>query len=201
MGSVRARLARPDLLVTTSHWELYVPNGYAYGRASTNMNLLVDGGRVTRDAMAKEMAAVDAALRSPNLAEPFRIDVPSKGVRYGFEMLYANHGDVDAYVSIPYTSRSGAALGEIVSLLGIFLAFVALKIWRASEPRLPFGPKVGAATAAVAALLVLVPIAVYGVSATPALVLALALVLLSARPELKRALERLRSSRIVEQKG
>jgi hypothetical protein len=199
LGSVRARLARPDLLVTTSHWELYVPDGFDYGRASTNMNLIVDGGRVTGEAMAKEMAAVDAALASPNLAEPFRIDVPSSGVRYAFEMLYANHGDVDAYVSIPYTSRGGAALGEIVSLLGIFLAFVALKIWRASEPRFPVPAKLGAAGGA--ALLVLVPIAGYGVSATPALVLTVALVLLSARPELKRGLERLRSVRTVEQKG
>jgi hypothetical protein len=191
LGSVRVTLSRPDLLVTTSHWELYLPDEFAYGRPSTNMSLLVDGGRITREAMAREMGAVaDSALASPNLAEPFRIEVPSSGVHYAFEMLYANHGDLDAIVSIPYTSRGGAAFGQIVSLLGVFLAYVALRLGRAREGY-SMGTKLGCAFAA--ALLLLVPIAIYGVSATPALVLASALALLSARPELRRFFERLRS--------
>ncbi len=199
LGTVRARLSRPDLLVTTSHWELYVPDGFDYGRPSTNMTLLIDGGRVTRDAMAREMATAADAAQTANVAEPFRIDVPSSGRRFAFEMLYANHGDLDASVSIPYTSRGGAAFGQIVSLLGIFLAFVTLRLWRAKEARYSIQTKL--ATAAAAALLVLVPVGVYGVSSTPALVLALALLVLSVRPELKRALDRFRSSRTAEQNG
>jgi hypothetical protein len=177
-GSVRARLPRPDFLVTETKWDLFVPEGFQYCRPSTNMELVVDGIGVSRDELASQ------------LGPDFRIHVPSAGRGYAFEMLYANHGDVDAWVSLPYRTRLGTALGQILSLAGTFLLFLVV---RTRMPR-----TLALASAGVGLLLLLVPIAVYGVGALPALVLAGALGLKERWHELRRLVETLRRPKATE---
>jgi hypothetical protein len=142
------------------------------------MELVVDGIGVSRDELASQ------------LGPDFRIHVPSAGRGYAFEMLYANHGDVDAWVSLPYRTRLGTALGQILSLAGTFLLFLVV---RTRMPR-----TLALASAGVGLLLLLVPIAVYGVGALPALVLAGALGLKERWHELRRLVETLRRPKATE---
>jgi hypothetical protein len=202
LGSLRASLPRPDLLVTQSRFDLYLPEGFDYRRPSTNMNVIIDEGRISGDALAQEMRAAVDAVESGGVPDPFRILVPSAGIHYAFEMLYANHSGregAEAYVSIPYASRAGALLGQLVSLFGVWVAFVAIRLWVGKDER--FGNRTTIAAGAFGALLILAAVGVYGVSPVPAFVLAVALAFFSGRQELRRFLERRRPSKAAEQNG
>jgi hypothetical protein len=186
LGSVSARLPRPDLLVTETRWDWFLPEGLDYRRPSTNMNVVLEEGRIDGDALAREMTSAKAP-------EPFRIHVPASGVHFAFEMLYANHGELEARARIPYASRGGVALGQMASLLGVWIVYLALRLKLAKRARIAAG--------SLAAVLTLIPVAIYGVSPLPALLLACALAVLSLRHEIRRAAERLRASKPAEQNG
>jgi hypothetical protein len=156
------------------------------------MNVVLEEGRISGEALAKEMmAATDAS--SVNVSEPFRIHVPAAGVHYAFEMLYANHGELEAHVRVPYASRGGVVLGQMASLLGVWILYVAVRLRLAKRARIAAG-SLGAALA-------LAPIAIYGVSPLPALGLAGALAVFSLRHELKRGVERIRAAKTVAENG
>ena len=192
LGSVSARLPRPDLLVTETRWDWFLPEGLDYRRPATNMNVVLEENRIEGEALAKEMmAATDASFA--NLAEPFRIHVPKAGVHFAFEMLYANHGELEARARVPYASRGGVTLGQIASLLGVWIVYVAV--------RLRLGKRARIAAGSLGVLIALCPVAIYGASPLPALFLASALVGLSLRHELKRAVQRLRAARTAEENG
>jgi hypothetical protein len=84
----------------------------------------------------------------------------------------------------------GTALGQILSLAGTFLLFLAV---RTRMPR-----TLVLAIAGVGIPLVLVPIAAYGVGALPALVLAAALGIKEGRHELLRFVDTLRRPKAAE---
>jgi hypothetical protein len=156
------------------------------------MTVVLEENRIEGEALAKEMmAATDAS--SANLAEPFRIHVPKAGVHFAFELLYANHGELEAHARVPYASRRGVTLGQMASLLGVWIVYVAL--------RLRLGKRARIAAGSLGVLIALCPVAIYGASPLPALVLASALVGLSLRHELKRAVQRLRAARTAEENG
>jgi hypothetical protein len=200
LGSLRASLPRPDLLVTESRFDLYLPGGFDYRRPSTNMSLVIDEGRISGDALAREMSAAVDAAESGGVPDPFRIQVPSAGIHYAFEKLYANHSGpegAEAYVSIPYASRAGALVGQMVSLFGVFVAFLAIRLWVGKDER--FAKRTKIAAGAFGALITLAAVGVYGVSPVPAFVLAIALAGLSGRQELRRFFERRRPAKPAEQ--
>ncbi len=178
LGSVSARLPRPDLLVTESRWDWYLPEGLDYRRPSTNMNVVLEEGRIAGDALAQEMKAAEAG-------EAFRIHVPASGVHFAFELLYANHGENEARVRLPYASRAGVALGHMASLFGVWVLFAAFRSVLAKRAR------IGAMC--LGAALMLVPVVLYGVSPVPALVLGGALAAFTYRHEIRRGLERRRT--------
>ncbi|MGH9389960.1 MAG: hypothetical protein ACRD1Z_10115, partial [Vicinamibacteria bacterium] len=183
LGSVSTRLPRPDLLVTESRWDWFLPEGLDYRRPSTNMNVIVEEGRMSGEALAQEMTAAD-------VPEAFRIHVPAAGVHFAFDMLYANHGELEAHVRLPYASRAGVALGQMASLLGVWILYVSIRLMASGRPRLAVG--------ALGTVLAFAPLFVYGASPLPALVLAFALTVFSLRHQIQRGLERRRT---VEQNG
>lgn len=138
LGTIGATLPRPDLVVTRSHWDVYLPDGLSYGAADANMDVIAERVSVGREAMAAAAFANDSQLR---------ISVPAAGVRYSFEKLYANQTDDDPRFSVPYASGGGAALAEILTLLGglLFAGGLWLRIRR--DPRVPPRMSGGAATA------------------------------------------------------
>ncbi len=84
LGRLRPTLPRPDILVTSSRWDVYVPDGLGYGEPSSNMEIVVSGVRRDLDELAREMSDVqqDAAKtpgggapahRSADIGHPLRL--------------------------------------------------------------------------------------------------------------------------------
>jgi hypothetical protein len=170
LGSVRLALSRPDFLVTETRWDWFLPEGLDYRKPSTNMKEIVASGGPSSDALAKE------------LADAFRIRVPATGVRFAFEMLYANHGDLEARVRIPYASSAGVALGQLASVLGAVMGFAAIRGALSRRLRISM--------VSLAAALVFAPSLVYGASPFPAFLLAGALAGFRYRQRIRGAFER-----------
>ena len=127
LSSVEAVLPRPDILVTRSRWDVYLPDVVAYGEPRSNMDVVEVGVRLSKEALGAALAEDRAA--GQKVIEPLRIDVPASGVHFGFEKLYANQSDEDSRFTIPYASRVGAAIGTMASLVGglLLLAGLALR--------------------------------------------------------------------------
>ena len=171
-GRVSAHLPRPDMVVTRSRWDLYLPDRFRYGTPTTNMDLVANAVEMTREAMQAEMAGMDRAAFTPQQLQPLQIDVPSSGIHYAFEKLYANQAEEDAAFSIPYTSDLGAAFGQAIALLGTALFWTGL--WMAWRREGPLTRRRALALAGGGLVLLLGPIGYLQTSATPPLLLSLA---------------------------
>ena len=171
LGTLHLRLPRPEILATQTRWDLYLPDDLRYGAPRTNLRLTSAPVREVLDGAAP----VDAGVAAPEGgAEPLVIDVPATGVHLSFEKLYANQGEEPAWVDVTYASRGGTALGTLLSLLGTLAVLGGAGTgWRVRRWRLG-----GLAIACAGGALVVVPLVRYGVSAAPAFVLALGVVLL-----------------------
>jgi hypothetical protein len=174
LGRVRGRLPRPDILVTESRWDVYVPHDMRYGDPSTNLEAVGRGQAVSNDAMREQLAR-SLAGDTPNILDPLRITVPTAGIHFAFEKLYANQSDQDGWVVLPYASAAGSFLGGIASAVGAALVWLGLAVWvwRDRFPAVPSRAALGVAAAGF--LTVLVSVGVHHVSAWPALLVSLAL--------------------------
>ena len=110
VGRVRGSLPRPDMVVTRTHWDVFLPADVAFGAPRTNMEVTAMGEAVT----AEEMAPA-AATQS---GDALRIEVPTSGVRYSFDKLYANQSDEEASFALPYTSVGGVRLARMMGIGG-----------------------------------------------------------------------------------
>ncbi len=141
IGSIASHLPRPDMVVTHTRWDVFLPAGLRYREPDTNMELISAGDEVQRGAMAASVAGADAQM-----VQPLRIAVPTVGVHYAFEKLYANQSDEDARFSISYVAGDGPA--QILGLLGLLLlgASFAARRWRPdlAAPLLLGGAAIGA---------------------------------------------------------
>jgi hypothetical protein len=161
--------------VTRSRWDLYLPDRFRYGTPTTNMDVISNGVPMSRDAVQTEMAALDRAAFTPQQLRPLQIEVPSAGVHYAFEKLYANQAEEEASFSIPYTSGLGAAMGQAAALLGTPLFWTGL--WLAWRREGPLTARRALAVAGAGLVLLLVPIGYLQTSATGPLVLSLLVLL------------------------
>jgi hypothetical protein len=188
LGTVHAELPRPDILVTQSRWDVFLPEGMSYGTPRSNMNTVDVARPVSREEIASELGRLQDSGVSPNVIEPLRISVPATGVRYGFEKLYANQANVDAFVSISFASAGGAVFGQAMSLVGVLLLWGSLALFW--FPMISMTRRAQLATAGLGAMLVLVAVGVYHVRALPALLLSMVFLLAGAyvhgRPYLER---------------
>lgn len=122
LGRIEGRLPNPDMVVTHSAWDVYLPAELQYGEPSSNMEQ--KSGVV--EASAADMKNTLASSRQNAALAPLRIDVPAQGVRYSFSKLYANRASEPAEFSVPYSSHGGAWLARLVSLFGTTLFWAGL---------------------------------------------------------------------------
>ena len=73
LGNVRGALPRPDILVTRSRWDVYLPEGPQYGEPSTNMELVASALRASRQEIDGEFRRTAAAANDPVRRQPLRI--------------------------------------------------------------------------------------------------------------------------------
>ncbi len=127
-GRIRGELPQPDMVVTQSRLDLFLPARLRYGRPRGTMEPTSWGGTV-------DEAALRASLGEDGPG-PLRIVVPRSGVQYSFSKLYANQGDADVGVSIPYTTPLGRSLSSGLALLATLLFWGAIgSMLRRRAPR------------------------------------------------------------------
>jgi len=177
LGTIEAVLPNPDILVTQSRWDVFLPEEMTYGEPSTNMDVAEERAHVSRDAIENEMARLEDAAVVRQAIRPLRITVPTAGVHYAFEKLYANQKNQEAWFELPYASPSGAVMGHSIGLTGTALFWLGLGLFLRHPER--SRRLVAAGIAATGLTVLLVAIGVYHVSATPALVASLALLVLA----------------------
>ena len=136
-GAIGLNLPRPDMVVTNTRWDLFLPQGPDYRAPGSNMDLLQPGRPVNPEVVAK-LALARTADALESYGQPLRINVPQRGIHFAFEKLYATQAPEDPYVRIGYTSASGYRLGEMLGLVGIVLALGA-RNFRRLTPNLGTG--------------------------------------------------------------
>jgi hypothetical protein len=161
LGAIEGSLPRPDILVTRSRWDVYLPDAMQYGNPQTNMRLVSQAQQISREEMTDELRRLEQAVSAPQAIRPLQISVPTSGVHYAFEKIYANQADERSWFEIPYASRSGARLGQAVSLLGVMLFWVGVVLRVRGVSLLA-----GASVATLGLAIVLVAVLVYHSSAT-----------------------------------
>jgi hypothetical protein len=165
LGRIQGELPAPQMVVTHTRWEVYLPEGLQYGEPTTNLDPQAQAEPIARAEMAGALAAEHASGSS---AEPLRIEVPAAGVRYAFSKLYANRAAEAARFSLPYSSRGGAWLARLLALAGtgLFWAGLFLLVWGGRR-------RVGLALSVGGGALVLAALSAVGVSAAWPLVASL----------------------------
>lgn len=180
LGRVRAHLPQPDMIVTATRWDVFLPESFRYGNPDTNMNLAALAEIGTPELLRKKLEGFDDNLLAQQPNHPLRIEVPASGVHFSFEKLYANQSDQAAAFSIPYSSAAGARLGQILALLGGALFWGGIGLGFAKLPAKI--ARAGFATAAAGLATAIGSIGYFATNPTPVLVLsALALTALLAR--------------------
>lgn len=150
-GALHTQLPRPDILVTRSRWDLYLPTGPIYSSApESNMDLVLSDARADQSTMSKYLSRNQNASRQPQRSLQLR--VPTQGVHYAFEKLYANKSTEDAYVRLGYISAAARDLGSWLSLLGVILFGFGLLV---VGKQIAAVPAVAGPLAAVAGLLLM----------------------------------------------
>jgi hypothetical protein len=146
LGRIEGRLPNPDMVVTHSTWDVYLPAGLQYGEPSSNME---QRSAPTTESVADVKNALTTSRQNAALA-PLRIEVPTEGVRYSFGKLYANRASEPAEFSLSYSSHGGAWLARLASLFGTTLFWAGLLLLQNPSRR-----REAVASAAVGGVLVL----------------------------------------------
>jgi hypothetical protein len=170
IGKISNRLPRPDMIVTNSRWDVFLPVGPRYIALDGPMDLVVDGALVTRRVATELMTRASDAYQA-QMGQPLRINVPAKGVRFTFEKLYASQSPEDAGYAIRYVSSEVNLVGVLLSALGVVLLWVA--VVALASGRIPLRRQGALAVVIVGVALLVGAIGYLGTSPVPASALAI----------------------------
>ena len=137
LGKVSSRLPRPDMVVTHSRWDVFLPVGPRYHALDSTMDLILRGVRVDPRTVGAEVLARAADAFPTQMGQPLRITVPTQGVQFTFEKLYANQSSEEAAFSLRYISERGNQLGLLASAAGTLLLWLGIAGLLSSRIRLP----------------------------------------------------------------
>lgn len=135
-GAVTTQLPQPNIVVTQSRWDVFMPAGPNYHSIDTNMNIIERGISADPRQYANEMAQTAKGTQRGSII-PMRVNVPTQGILFSFEKLYANQSGEVAAFTIRYASASGNRIGIIVSLLGIILIWIGIFALRTAKIKSP----------------------------------------------------------------
>jgi len=180
-GRIRSSLPRPDMIVTHSNWDVYVPASPSYGKPHTNMDLIAAHVMTSvKDASVELLRGTVANVIS---GEPLHIELPTQGLLYRFSKLYANQSQEDAHFAMRYVHRSAGFAGlwlSLIATIGIWAGIALLWSLRgtlsqdsAAAARLP--SYLPWALLSAGAVLLVLSISLLGASVTPPSYLSLGL--------------------------
>lgn len=126
LGTVSSRLPRPDMVVTHSRWDVFLPIGPRYYAVDSTMDL-IQGGRLVNPRVAggEVMARASDAYQA-QMGQPLRITVPTQGIQFAFEKLYANQSSEEAAFSLNYVSAQGRQYGLLASAVGTLVLWLGI---------------------------------------------------------------------------
>ncbi len=124
-GTLTGRLPRPDMVVTHSRWDVFLPAGHRYDTPDSEMDLRV-GGVPVNPRSFREQTRPQAAVAGRQPTQPLRVSVPTQGIHFGFEKLYANQSSQPAEFSVRYQSAQVGQWGLLVSLAGAVLLWIPI---------------------------------------------------------------------------
>ncbi len=125
MGSVTGALPRPDMVVTNSRWDVFLPTGPSYRKPDSNMDIVTHGRQVNPRTMTRDVGAGERPSKVRH-GQPLRITVPTKGVHFVFEKLYANRSPEQAKFTIGYVAEEASLVGLGLSLVGAILLWAGI---------------------------------------------------------------------------
>ncbi|WP_223787367.1 hypothetical protein [Marinicella meishanensis] len=124
-GTLQAQLPIPDMVVTHSFWDVYLPQGPNYQAVDSNMQVVSERRRVNPVEQGLKTSTLDRQ-GSLQVGKPLRMSVPQQGILYRFEKLYANQSDTPAGFEIRYASSSGDHIGLLISLVSVVLIWLVI---------------------------------------------------------------------------
>jgi hypothetical protein len=126
LGSISSRLPRPDMVVTHSRWDVFLPIDHSYGTPDTTMDLILDGVPANPQIVGAEILERTSDASLAQFGQPLRITVPTRGIRFAFEKLYANQSTEEAAFSIRYVSADGNYMALALSVVGAILLWLGI---------------------------------------------------------------------------
>ncbi len=196
LGSVSSRLPRPDMVVTHTRWDVFMPIGPRYQTPDSTMDVVVDGIWANPRVIRAETAARSSAANPARIGQPLRITVPAQGIRFVFEKLYANQSADDAAFTIHYASKDANSIGLLISAAGVVLLWIGIIAIGHRRIRLPRNAIIASIGAGV--ILLVATIGYLGTSPVPASGLALAIALVLAAWWVVARLRAWRATRLIE---
>lgn len=114
-GGLEDRLPSPDMIVTETRWDVYLPDDFDYFGLDSNLRLAASGpARPVVDADVPDLAA-----------SGLKLNVPAAGWSFHMTKLYANQGDQGAWFSVQYLRGSYYGLGVTIGMMIAVLIVVA----------------------------------------------------------------------------
>jgi hypothetical protein len=118
-GRIHGVLPRPDMAVTNTSWRVYLPEDMDYLSLDTNMEISEEGVYRGPRVVQHELRSVGKRQGAPMP----QIDLPTGGIHYSFEKLYANKSTEDAFFSLYYVSQTGQGAMTLI------VVFATLLLW------------------------------------------------------------------------
>jgi hypothetical protein len=137
LGQLSGRLPRPDMVVTHTRWDVFVPQGPHYLTPDTTMDLVIDGVPTAPHLIEAEMMARVSDAYQAQIGQPLRIAVPRQGVHYAFEKLYANQSPQEAGFEVRYLAAGVDDIGLAMSVLAVVLLWIGIAGLAGRGTRLP----------------------------------------------------------------
>jgi len=125
-GSLSSQLPVPDMVVTHSYWDVFLPIGPNYMKLVTNMNAVIEGVFVNPNKHSTDRNSLIKA----QAGKPLKVMVPQQGMHYSFEKLYANQSDIVANFKINYASEKSNQLGMVISIVSVILIWIGIFLLR-----------------------------------------------------------------------
>jgi hypothetical protein len=124
-GTIKSQLPLPDMVVTHTKWDVFLPTEPIYQKVHSNLQLVSQGQAINPQNQNRSSAS------DLGSSQPLRINVPQQGIKYSFEKLYANQSNTLAYFEIRYSSSKGNSTGQLLSVFAVILIWVS--IWVLSK--------------------------------------------------------------------
>jgi len=132
-GRIESSLPRPDMIVTHSNWDVYVPSSPSYGKLRTNMDVLAE--QLVISVKEASMDLLRGAVTNVINGEPLHIELPTQGLLFRFAKLYANQSAEDAHFSLRYVNQGAGLTGLWLSLLATLAAWAGITLLASIQNR------------------------------------------------------------------